>query len=506
MGVLLRERESGRISFFVKGADTVMGERIRPSDWMEEEVGNLAREGLRTLVVAEKRLTALQYEHFAREMARARRTSARGGRAEAVRAALEMLQEDMRLVCVTAVEDRLQPHVRATLELLRGANVRTWMLTGDKSETAKVIARNAGLASRHQSFYDCAVSSPSEARQQLMSYPQGSLDAPCLVLDGASLALCVAHQQRLFMEVACAAPTVICCRCAPTQKAELCALLRRTKPKACVAAIGDGGNDVGMIQAAHVGIGVEGREGRQAAMAAEFSIREFSHLGRLVLWHGRNCYLRSATLSQFIIHRGLIISVVQAAFSALFYFAPIALYNGVLVAGYATLFTTGPVFSLVLDEDVSETNALKFPELYRELQKRRYLSLKTFLIWTWKALYQGGVIMLGGILLFEQRYSHVVGITFTALILTELIMVAVEVKRWHPLMLLAQVLALLIYVGCIVALSSPDLVEATFDINFMLSVAFALRVAILTTASTVPIWFGKICTQYCAPRVVSKLS
>jgi hypothetical protein len=60
--------------------------------------------------------------------------------------------------------------------------------------------------------------------------------------------------------------------------------------------------------------------------------------------------------------------ITQAVFSALFYFAPIPLYNGVLVVGYATLFTTGPVFSLVLDEDVSETNALKFPELYRELQ------------------------------------------------------------------------------------------------------------------------------------------
>ena len=55
---------------------------------------------------------------------------------------------------------------------------------------------------------------------------------------------------------------------------------------------------------------------------------------------------------------------------------------------YATIFTSGPVISLVLDEDVSETNALKFPELYRELQKRRYLSLKTFLSWAWKALYQ----------------------------------------------------------------------------------------------------------------------
>jgi phospholipid-translocating ATPase len=78
------------------------------------------------------------------------------------------------------------------------------------------------------------------------------------------------------------------------------------------------------------------------------------------------------------------------------------LYNGLLVLGYATIFTTGPVFSLVLDEDISEINALKFPQLYRELQKRRYLSMKTFLMWTWKAIYQSGVIMLGGVLLFEQ--------------------------------------------------------------------------------------------------------
>ena len=111
-----------------------------------------------------------------------------------------------------------------------------------------------------------------------------------------------------------------------------------------------------------------------------------------------------------------------------------------LVLGYATIFTIAPIFSLVLDEDVSEANAMKFPELYRELQKRRSLSVKTFLIWAWKALYQGGVIMLGGVLLFEQRFVHVVGITFTALILTENLMVAVEVKRWHPFMLLAQVL------------------------------------------------------------------
>uniref|UniRef100_A0A7S0J4T9 P-type ATPase C-terminal domain-containing protein n=1 Tax=Calcidiscus leptoporus TaxID=127549 RepID=A0A7S0J4T9_9EUKA len=308
------------------------------------------------------------------------------------------------------------------------------------------------------------------------------------------------------MEVACAAPTVICCRCSPTQKAQIVRLLRHTQPNARIAAIGDGGNDVGMIQAAHVGIGIEGREGKQAALAADFSLRQFSHLGRLVLWHGRNCYLRSATLSQFVIHRGLIISVIHAVFSALFYFAPIALYSGVLVAGYATVFTIGPIFSLVLDEDVSEMNALKFPELYRELQKRRSLSIKTFLTWVWKAIYQGGVIMFGGIVLFKGRFVHVVGITFTALVLVELIMVAVEVKRWHPLMLLAQVLTLLIYMACIVALSSADFIEATFDIHFMLSVHFAVRVAALTATSTVPIWFGKLCTQLLDPREAAKLA
>ena len=124
----------------------------------------------------------------------------------------------------------------------------------------------------------------------------------------------------------------------------------------------------------------------------------------------------------------------------------------------------------------------------------------------WKALYQGGVIMLGGVLLFEQRFVHVVGITFTALILTENLMVAVEVKRWHPFMLLAQVLTLLVYVGALVALSSPMLIDSTFDLQFILTVEFAWRVALLTAASTVPIWIGKVFAHYCAPRVATKLS
>ena len=116
--------------------------------------------------------------------------------------------------------------------------------------------------------------------------------------------------------------------------------------------------------------------------------------------------------------------------------------------------------------------------------------------------------MLLGVFLFEQRFVHVVGITFTALILTENLMVVCEIKRWHPFMLLAQVLTLLVYLGCIVALGAPQMIglQSTFDIRFMLSTGFAWRVAAITAASTAPIWLGKLCAHYCAPQVVTKLA
>lgn len=141
--------------------------------------------------------------------------------------------------------------------------------------------------------------------------------------------------------------------------------------------IGDGGNDVSMIQAADVGVGIVGKEGKQASLAADFSITQFSHLTKLLLWHGRNSYKRSAKLSQFVIHRGLIISVMQAVFSAMFYFAPIALYQGMLIVGYATIYTNAPVFSLVLDQDVNEEIAMIYPELYKDLTKVRNMCMKT---------------------------------------------------------------------------------------------------------------------------------
>ena len=154
-----------------------------------------------------------------------------------------------------------------------------------------------------------------------------------------------------------------------------------------IAAVGDGGNDVGMILEADVGIGIVGKEGMQASLASDFSIMEFGYLRKLLLWHGRLSYKRSALLSQFVIHRGLIISVIQGIFIILFYFVAIPVYNGFLMLGYATIYTCLPVFSLVFDRDANVDAVLKFPPLYKTLQKGRSLNFKTFCIWVWKSIF-----------------------------------------------------------------------------------------------------------------------
>jgi len=190
------------------------------------------------------------------------------------------------------------------------------------------------------------------------------------MIDGNALDLfmSVPLLEQKFLTSACQAPSVCVCRCSPTQKADITKKISEFTGKR-VAGVGDGGNDVGMILEAHIGIGIVGKEGKQASLAADFSIDEFKHLRRLILWHGRLSYKRSAMLAQFVIHRGLIIAVIQAIFSIVFYFVAIPIYNGMLILGYSTVYTNLPVFSLVFDHDVNAEAVMKYPRCTRPCRK-----------------------------------------------------------------------------------------------------------------------------------------
>lgn len=134
-------------------------------------------------------------------------------------------------------------------------------------------------------------------------------------------------------------------------------------------------------------------------------------------------------MSQFVFHRGLIISVIQATFTVLFYFVTIPIYNGFLMLGYSTIYTSLPVFSLVFDEDADEIRVLNFPPLYKTLQKGRQMNIKTFLIWLWQSIFQGTTILMMGLFMFHDSFANIVLITFTALIMIEILNVYTQIHR-----------------------------------------------------------------------------
>lgn len=524
MGIIVRfirdasldKDEDGEIVFFQKGADTVMTSIVAANDWLDEETDNMAREGLRTLVVGRKNLTAHQFSAFSAAYAEASLSLA--GRDAAMSSVIKQhLEHNLELLGVTGVEDKLQPNVKPSLELLRNAGIKIWMLTGDKVETARCVAVSSKLVSRGQIIHTISNLKRRDTALDALSMLHNQSNA-ALLIDGQSLALYLQYHRDAFISLAVRLPAVIACRCSPTQKADIAHLIRAYTKKR-IACIGDGGNDVSMIQAADVGVGIVGKEGKQASLAADFSITQFAHLTKLLVWHGRNSYRRSAKLAQFVMHRGLIISVCQTVFSIAAKFEPIALYRDWLLVGYATVYTMMPVFSLTLDKDVDENLANLYPELYKELTLGKSLSYKTFFIWVAISIYQGLIIQGGSELLVPSfsanttealadpnytpittvGFKKMVAVSYSVLIINEICMVAAEITTWHYMMIGSIVATAVIYIG-----SVPFLGEY-FEEGFIFSIGFVWRFAAILGAALVPVWGGKVIRRYVKPPSYRKV-
>ena len=168
-------------------------------------------------------------------------------------------------------------------------------------------------------------------------------------------------------------------------------------------------------------------------MAADFSVTQFSHARRLLLWHGRNAYQRTCLMGQLVIHRGTIMTFVQLVFSLVFYSSAIALFGTMEMMGYSVWYTSLPIFMLCLDEDVREESVAIYPELYEELRKGRSFSLKTMSFWMLQSLYQGIVLIVPPLFLFSGPYTmeEFSALVFTGLINTVLINIMFEVHSWN---------------------------------------------------------------------------
>lgn len=216
-----------------------------------------------------------------------------------------------------------------------------------------------------------------------------------------------------------------------------------------IAAIGDGGNDVGMIENADVGIGLSGREGCQAALAADFSLQQFSHIHKLFVWHGRLSYKRSARLAQYVIYRGMLIGVMHAVFIATYSFISIPLFHGVLQMGYTTIFTFLPTLTICLDEDITvliesiqPRIALKHSNLYISVQSGKELSPISLAGWAFTAIFQAVSIFYLTTYLFVDQHLAVQTTSFTCLVLVQYLVNLLKMEWINYISVLSVALSL----------------------------------------------------------------
>ncbi|CAJ1061028.1 phospholipid-transporting ATPase IF [Xyrichtys novacula] len=390
MSVILQTPSGGQV-LFTKGAEsailpfTTSGEIEKTRLHVDE----FALKGLRTLVVACRHFRPEEYIDVDRRLNAAR--TALQQREERLQEAFSYIERDLHLLGATGVEDKLQDKVQETIEALRLAGIKVWVLTGDKHETAVSVSLSCGHFHRTMNILELLQQrSDNECAEQLRRLARRIKEDHViqhgLVVDGASLSLALREHEKLFMEVCKNCSAVLCCRMAPLQKAKVVRLLKTSPEKPITLAIGDGANDVSMIQEAHVGIGIMGKEGRQAVRNSDYAIARFKFLAKLLLVHGHFYYIRIATLVQYFFYK--------------------TLYDSVYLTLYNICFTSLPILVYSLFEQLVHPHVLQSkPGLYRDISKNSLLSFRTFLYWTLLGFCHAFVFFFGSYILMGEDTS-----------------------------------------------------------------------------------------------------
>mmetsp|Transcript_82026 Transcript_82026/g.240802 ORF Transcript_82026/g.240802 Transcript_82026/m.240802 type:complete len:1231 (+) Transcript_82026:2-3694(+) len=308
----------GRLELLLKGADSSVLPHVGSGvSLCEEHLSAFAQRGLRTLCLASRTLSKEHYDAWHARYAQAQ--SLISDKAQQVARLAEELETGgpLQLLGATAIEDRLQDQVPETIEQLRLAGICVWVLTGDKVETAISIARSCRLLTEDMENILIEDTSPAAVEEELNRAMQ--CERPAITVAGAALttALATEESQRRFLEVAVRCRSVVCCRVSPKQKADVVKLVKDHKADSTTLSIGDGANDVSMIVTAHVGVGLSGKEGAQAAYTADFAISEFRFLRRLIFVHGRESYRRTSVVIFYNFYKNILLVAPTILFAPL---------------------------------------------------------------------------------------------------------------------------------------------------------------------------------------------
>ncbi|XP_061374050.1 phospholipid-transporting ATPase 1-like [Gastrolobium bilobum] len=442
------------VKLFVKGADTTMFSVIDKSFNMERvkatetHIHSYSSTGLRTLVIGMRALIASEFEqwHVAYEAA----NNALFGRAALLRKVSNNVENNLSILGASAIEDKLQQGVPESIESLRTAGIKVWVLTGDKQETAISIGYSSKLLTSNMTQIIINSNSRDSCRRRLQdalamsnklmsNNNGGSSDGPttpiALIIDGTSLVhiLDSEHEEQLF-ELARKCAVVLCCRVAPLQKAGIVALVKN-RTSDMTLAVGDGANDVSMIQMADVGVGISGQEGRQAVMASDFAIGQFRFLVPLLLIHGHWNYQRLGYMILYNFYRNAVLVLVLFWYVLFTAFTLTTAINEWSSTLYSIIYSSLPTIIVgILDKDLGRRTLLKYPQLYGAGQRQEAYNKKLFMFTMVDTLWQSMVIFWAPLFAYWSSTVDVASIgdlwTLAVVILVNLHL-AMDVVRWY---------------------------------------------------------------------------
>ncbi|XP_053734425.1 probable phospholipid-transporting ATPase IA isoform X3 [Synchiropus splendidus] len=386
MSVIMRT-PSGKIRLYCKGADTVIYDRLADSSRYKEitlkHLEQFATEGLRTLCFAVADISESSYQQWVELHHRA--ATSLQNRVLKLEESYELIEKNLQLLGATAIEDKLQDKVPETIETLMKADIKIWILTGDKQETAINIGHSCKLLTKNMGMLVINEDTLDRTRETL-SHHCGMLgDALhkendfALIIDGKTLKYALTFGVRqYFLDLALSCKAVICCRVSPLQKSDVVEMVKK-QVKVITLAIGDGANDVGMIQTAHVGVGISGNEGLQAANSSDYSIAQFKYLKNLLLVHGAWNYDRVAKCILYCFYKNIVLYIIEIWFAFVNGFSGQILFERWCIGLYNVLFTALPPLTLgIFERSCRKENMLKYPELYKTSQNAMGFNTKVF--------------------------------------------------------------------------------------------------------------------------------
>ena len=439
-------KDKGVIKLYCKGADSIIKARVSPDTPQqvlkqgEYYVDKFSKQGYRTLFISMKILSQAEFDSFMNEVKVA--STSLDNKDELLTIAYEKVEKNLYIIGATIVEDKLQDNVPETIRDLHLANIKIWMLTGDKMDTAENIAKSCNLINEEMtvfrlcgnanSGFDDAITEITDFSLKFREFKgrYNSMSEPgkfAILIDEKMLARILPesedskkeelgltnkisnsirntlnklsnHQEsnhtnldidgddeKLFMMIAKDAASVICCRVSPSQKSKVVLMMKRFYPSAVTLAIGDGGNDVPMIMEAHIGVGIYGEEGMRAVQSSDYAIGEFQYLRRLLLFHGRTNYIRNAECVTYFFYKNFSFTLCQFLYGFYCNFTGQTIVDDLFISSYNLLFTSLPLGArALLDHDIKPSDGSiidrMLPFLYSENRERPIFTIPKFFL------------------------------------------------------------------------------------------------------------------------------